>query len=395
MTRGIVVVERLWRNAIVYPFLRLIFKNPHVSLPIDLGSISSLLILRYDKIGDMIVTLPIFRILKSHNPRLRIGVVASEANADLLRDEKCVDKVFVLWQNPFKLLKEFYLIGKSRPDIVLNFVFNRITSGGLIANLLCRDSVKVGQGPQKYGFYFNVLLSLPRGTIHMFEMLMMYIEQVFGMKVSEEERYLDLPTHPSTDSEVDQYLERHGLKRRSDGRLANGRFYIVFNISAGQDDNRISNEQGLSIARHLADEMKIASVIISSLQDADWRSRIVAEIHSERCFSFPDVGSSSLREVSSLIRGAMAVITPHTSIVHIAAATSTPVCGIFSPLQVNQEWLPFKVKYQFIEAGKGEKVSMIPVPTLKRESRKFLEGIMHDGDLRQSPRAHNDDSAVA
>jgi ADP-heptose:LPS heptosyltransferase len=376
----------MWRNVIVYPFLRLIFKNPQVSLPIDLGNISSLLILRYDKIGDMIVTLPIFRMLKSHNPRLRIGVVASEANADLLRDEKYVDKVFVLWQNPFRLLKEFHSIRKSHPDIVLNFVFNRITSGGLIANLLCRDSVKVGQGPQKYGFYFNALLSLPRGTIHMFEMLMMFIEQVFGMKVSEEERHLELRAHPSTDSEVDQYLERHGLKRRVDKPLANGRFYVVFNISAGQDDNRISNEQSLSIARLLAVEMRIATVIISSPQDVDWRSRIVAEIHSEQCLSFPDAGSSSLRGVSSLIRGALAVITPHTSIVHIAAATSTPVCGIFSPLQVNQEWLPFRVKYQFIEAGKGERVSMIPIPTLKRESREFLEYILQDGDLKQSLR---------
>ena len=386
MTRGIVFVERMWRNAIVYPFLRLIFTNPLVSLPIDLEGISSLLILRYDKIGDMIVTLPIFRILKAHNPRVRICVVASEANADLLRDEKYVDKVFVLWRNPFKLLKEFYLIHQSRPDVVLNFVFNRITSGGLIANLLCRDSVKVGQGPDKYGFYFNVLLSLPRGTIHMFEMLILYIEVVFGMKVGEEERYLELPADPSSESAVGQYLESHGLKRRSEDRRVNGRFYIVFNISAGQDDNRISNEQGLSIAEHLAVEMKIATVIISSPQDADWRSRIVAEIHSERCLSFPGAGSSSLREVSSLIHGAVAVITPHTSIVHIAAATLTPVCGIFSPLQVNQEWLPFKVKYQFIEAGKGERVCKIPIPTLKRESRKFLEYLMNDGDVEQSSR---------
>jgi ADP-heptose:LPS heptosyltransferase len=297
-----------------------------------------------------------------------------------------VDKVFVLWRNPFKLLKEFYFIHQSRPDIVLNFVFNRITSGGLIANLLCRDAVKVGQGPHKYGFYFNVLLSLPRGTIHMFEMLMLYIEVVFGMKVGEEERYLELPADPSSESEVGQYLESHGLKHRSDDRRVNGKFYIVFNISAGQDDNRISNEQGLSIAQHLAVEMKIVTVIISSPQDADWRSRIVAEVHSERCLSFPDAGSSSLREVSSLIHGALAVITPHTSIVHIAAATLTPVCGIFSPLQVNQEWLPFKVKYQFIEAGIGERVCMIPIPTLKRESRKFLEYLMNEGDVEQSSR---------
>jgi ADP-heptose:LPS heptosyltransferase len=209
----------------------------------------------------------------------------------------------------------------------------------------------------------------------MFEMLMLYIEVIFGMKVGEAERYLELPAYPSSEAEVGQYLESHGLKRRSDGRRVNGRFYIVFNVSAGQDDNRISNEQGLSIAQHLAVEMKIATVIISSPPDADWRSRIVAEIHSERCLSFPDAGSSSLREVSSLIRGALAVITPHTSIVHIAAATLTPVCGIFSPLQVNQEWLPYKVNHSVVTAPRGKAVREISIETLNIELVQFVKSI--------------------
>ena len=74
-------LEYWWRHQIVYPLLRLIFHNPRKDSPIDIRTVKSLLFLRYDRIGDMIVTTPIFRSLKQLNPALKIGVVASETNA--------------------------------------------------------------------------------------------------------------------------------------------------------------------------------------------------------------------------------------------------------------------------------------------------------------------------
>ena len=86
------MIERLeywWRHKIVYPFLRLIFQNPVKGDIIDIQSVKSVLFLRYDRIGDMIVTTPIFRSLKEINPRLTIGVFASEANAEIIRYNPC------------------------------------------------------------------------------------------------------------------------------------------------------------------------------------------------------------------------------------------------------------------------------------------------------------------
>ncbi|HEY6953148.1 MAG TPA: glycosyltransferase family 9 protein [Bacteroidota bacterium] len=373
-----VFLERLFRNAFVYPVLRRIFKNPKVVLPLEGKSLQSILILRYDKIGDMLVTLPIFRIVKTHFTGVRLSVVASEANAAMLRGEDSVDRVFVLYRNPLKLAREWYRIRQAHPDVVLNFVFNRITSGGLIVNLLCPHSVKVGQGPEKYGFYFNALLSLPRKKFHMFEMLVMYVEAVFGITVDPGEKYLQYPMDASAVSGVEGYLGRHGLRSKSGHVISSGRPYVVFNISAGQNDNRISSEQALSIGKHLSVELGVISVVIASPIDDPWKADIVSQIASERCLSFPDKGSSSLGEIIVLIEGALAVVTPHTSIVHIAAATSTPVCGLYSPLQVNEEWLPYNVTYRIIEAEQDQPVRTIPVGTLTREIRSFLTPIIEN-----------------
>jgi ADP-heptose:LPS heptosyltransferase len=329
----------------------------------------------------MIVTLPIFRILKSRHPNLKLGVLTSESNFEIVRDDVHVDNLFILYRNPFRLLKELYRIRKSHYQVVLNFIFNRMTSGGLISNLACKDAIKVGQGQEKHRFYFNVLLSLPRGQNHMFEMLVKYIELVFGFRVLESEKHLQLPMDELSLLSVNKYLERNQLKRRSQGETECSK-YVVFNISAGQEDNRLSADQVASIVKRLAIDMQIPTIVISAPQDSDWRLRIVLETHSNRCLSFPEEGSSSLREVMSLLQGAVAVITPHTSIVHIAAAALTPVCGIFSPLQVNDEWLPYRVEYKFIEADEGQPVRSISPQTLNSEITSFLAPLIKDGIIQ-------------
>ena len=77
-------LEYWWRHQIVYPFLRSLLHNPEHDAPIDIHTVNSILILRYDRIGDMIVTTPIFRRLKELHPQLKIGVFASETNAEII-----------------------------------------------------------------------------------------------------------------------------------------------------------------------------------------------------------------------------------------------------------------------------------------------------------------------
>jgi len=374
MKRFIVSAERALRGFLVYPLFRLLFRNQHVAVPYDLSRVHSILILRYDKIGDMIVTLPVFRILRERNRQLRIDVVASEANAVVLRNERNVNSVFVLYRNPVKLLREFYRIRRSRPDVVLNFIFNRITSGGLIANLLCPNALKVGQGPEKYGFYFNVLLSLPRGSIHMLDMLVMYVEQVFGLAVADDEKRLQFPVDSSAAAKVKLFLENHGLSGRFEENEKRSRF-VVFNTSAGQKNNRLSIKQATSIAAFLGNEMCVKAVVISAPEDRNRARRIVSEAKTACCTYFPETEDSSLSEVASLLGAAASVITPNTAIVHLASAMATPVLGIFTPLQVNQEWMPYGVRYELVSAPSGQPTSAIPSKHLLDGIRRFLETV--------------------
>jgi ADP-heptose:LPS heptosyltransferase len=365
-------IELFFRLRIVYPTLKLIFRNPQIVLPIDIARVNSILFLRYDKIGDMIVTIPIFRIIKRFNPRIVVGVVTSESNAEVLKDEPSVDECYILSANLWRIVKLFRKIRQKRYDVVLNFIFNRTTTGGLIANLSSPDAMKIGQGAERYKFYFNSMLSLPRGGDHMLDILIHYVQEVFGIVVGEDDRHLVLEPNAGAAVVVDQFLRASGLFRTSD-RDKSSAGYVVVNISAGEQMKGITLSQAEACLRYLADELERPCVVISAPEDCTNRDNLVAGCRSNRIRAYPTTGCAPLNEIVSLIEGAACVITPDTSIVHIASAVKTPVLGFYSPLLVNQEWLPYKVMSASVMATEGNMVSTIPAETLKIELRKFID----------------------
>jgi ADP-heptose:LPS heptosyltransferase len=63
-----------------------------------------LLVIRWDRIGDMVLTTPLLAALRRRFPSARLDVLASPANAPVLRDHPDVDRV-VVWTGPPRSLR--------------------------------------------------------------------------------------------------------------------------------------------------------------------------------------------------------------------------------------------------------------------------------------------------
>ena len=88
--------------------LRLLTNKKNSSF--DIKKSKKVLILKYDRIGDMIVTTPIFRELKNAYPNCSISVLASEENKDVIKYNPYIDNIYVNYKNSLlrdlpKLLK--------------------------------------------------------------------------------------------------------------------------------------------------------------------------------------------------------------------------------------------------------------------------------------------------
>jgi len=364
-------IEYWWRHHIVYPILRGIFHNTEKKMPIDIQSIKSILILRYDRIGDMIVTTPIFKGLKDAHPHLRIGVFANKANAEIIQNNHNVDTIHILSGSWWQMWKEIKRARKEQYDVVLNFVFNRTTSGGVLANLIAPDGIKIGQGDAKYGFYFNILLRLTRQSNRMIETLVSILKTVFDVRLNVNQLTYDIIVDTKTREVIQAYWTKHNLQPRLFSGN-NGIPYVVFNVSANDSVRRISIKQVLLIGEHLSSNMSFQTLLLHAPKDSIMLKTKQLLIKKTRCLPYPDQGTASLLEIAAIIKGAAAVITPDTSIVHFASAAQTPVIGFYTSMQDVHEWLPFHVKHKIVVSDKNQTTSSIPISRMIKEIDDFL-----------------------
>lgn len=370
-------LELLLRHALVYPLLRILFRNKEMSATIPLQSVRKLLILRYDRIGDIIVTTPVFRELKRLHPNLHIGVLASRSNAELIRTNPFVDRLHVLpgrWRDWPRFLRE---ARQEQYDVVLNFIFNRTTSGGVLANLIAPSGIKVGQGADKYRFYFNKLMHLDRGHEHMAEVLLHYVDAVFGLSRKKATPSFEIVLDEHSNRAVESFLQTFRIRPRQ---------FVVLNISAAESVRQMSRKQAEVLARFLTSQCGETVVVISAPADLQMRNEITAH-GDRRLFPFPPEGVTDMLTIAALLGRAKAVITPDTSIVHIASAMNMPVMGLYTPFKVNKEWLPFGVAGRIVLADDGKPVSSIPAETLEQETRAFLKSLNRRRDSSRRARS--------
>lgn len=359
-------VELAWRHVVVYPLLRLLFRNAPHDGAIDILLVRKLLILRYDRIGDIVVSTPVFRRLKEIHPGLVLGVLASEANAELIRTNPCVDRLHVLPRQWRRIPRFLLKVRSEEYDVVLNFIFNRTTSGGVLANLIAPRAIKVGQGAEKYRFYFNKMLKLERGERHMSEVLQMFIDEVFGLPREGKKRPFEIVPDHESQRVVAEFLQKHGLQQRNARKG-----FIVLNISAAEALRAFSPEQSVQLAGFLVRECREEVVVISAPNDRALRKNIASSA-GEGAWEFPPEGDGGLLAVAAILGSAKCAITPDTSIVHIASAMKTPVLAFYTPLRVTQEWLPYGIFQRSVQAGDGEPVSALSAKVLKDSARSFL-----------------------
>jgi ADP-heptose:LPS heptosyltransferase len=367
-------VERVFRRGVVYPVLRLLFRNPAIDSPIDITKVKRVLVFRYDRIGDMVVTLPVLRVLKQRSPTLRLAVLASRANAELLRDSHLVDDLYVLETGWRKFAAQVLELRRQRFDVVLNFIFNRTTTPAILANLISPHGVKIGQGPSQYSFYFNRILQLPRFERHMVEQLALFVSKAFGITIPEEELQPAIEIPPTERVYVDTWLRSNSLHRREGG--GGGLLpYVVFNLSAGKPQRKISARQGAQLAACLSGHSEFRTVIFYAPDDSLMQAAVRDHSEFERCLVFRAEGTSPLLQLASLIGGAICVITPDTSIVHFASAMGTPLLGVFGDYQ-GAEWSPYRVFHHMIRSVHDAPASTIEPSILVKETDEFIATVV-------------------
>ena len=278
------------------------------------NSIKSILFLRYDgKIGDMIVNSLMFREIKKVYPDIRIGVIARGAAIDIIKDNPNVDKIYEYYKDRKKIKDLALKIKEEKYDLLIDFSEMLRVNQMMLINL-CRARINTG---------------LDRKDWELFDLS---IESGKDFKWTEHitKRYL-------------AYLIKLGLKKENidisyDIYLKDEKKYEAFFNEIKENKKIILNPYGAS--KHKSFSIETLENIITYLKDKSIAIILTyfgdkyKELESlEKKYNYVYIPKKieSILDTAILIKKGDYVISPDTSIVHIASAFNKKMITVYPP----------------------------------------------------------------
>lgn len=278
------------------------------------NSIKSILFLRYDgKIGDMIVNSLMFREIKKVYPDIRIGVIARGAAIDIIKDNPNVDKIYKYYKDRKKIKDLALKIKEEKYDLLIDFSEMLRVNQMMLINL-CRARINIG---------------LDRKDWELFDLS---IESGKDFKWTEHitKRYL-------------AYLIKLGLKKENmnisyDIYLKDEKKYEVFFNEIKESKKLILNPYGAS--KHKSFSIETLENIITYLKDKDIaiiltyfgdKYKELEFLEKKYKYVYIPKKIESILDTAILIKKSDYVISPDTSIVHIASAFNKKMITVYPP----------------------------------------------------------------
>ena len=282
----------------------------------------NILVIRPEKLGDLVVATPVFRALRHSFPSAHITLLSDRIYADIIRDDPNVDEVLPIdWTLRARGMHEPILSvsKKLRPfnfDLALILYAN--WSGWNLAAAFSRIRRVVQVG----GTWAGALLNHKIVRRHAFDRQLHYRDYYLeaagacgAVLPQDDDRnprvYLDEVTR-------DSFLHRYP-------RSAEVKRVILHPFGRGSSPN-YSRASYAQLARVLGDEIGVEVWVTGGPGDLpDWPAMSHKKVKCDW------LGTLTVREMMGACASVDAVICGSTGVIHLAAALGTPTVGLFCP----------------------------------------------------------------
>ena len=285
----------------------------------DIKDSKSVLILKYDRIGDMIVSTPIFRELKIAYPNISISVLASKENRDVIKYNPYVDKIYTNYKNQiFNDLPTLLKLRKKNFDVCIELDHSVIPHAIFRLKILNPKKTISIHKDGRYGVkgvdlkiydYFT-----KKDTKSHFSKI--WLETLFFFGII-----------PSSYS-YDLFLGNIEKEKAKIFAISLGKkIKIGINMEGSFPEKSIQKEELEKICVGLHNNFNnIKIVILTSPNKLLEKKKLISELGLD--FVIPSYNTKTIIDAAALIEQLDLIITPDTSIVHIASSFDKPLVSI-------------------------------------------------------------------
>ncbi len=289
-------------------------------------------VVRTDRIGDVMLTTPVFKALRQAFPRAHIAALVSSSNKELVEGNPYLDSILVDDRNGkhkgfIGFLQLARDIRRENFDTAIVFHTKRRTN---MACFLAGIAQRIGYHNDKWGFLLTHPIKDVRhlGQEHEARLCLDCLK-VLGIKAQAMEPQLTVSSQ--NQQWVRNWLSQHDAKP---GEI------IVIHPSASDPTKCWPAASFASMIDSLAQRYRYKIIVMGDAATAS----IVKEIKSRTTVSIIDaVGALTLGQMAALLQDASVLISNDSGPVHVASAVATPVISIFTRLDpgINpKRWAP-------------------------------------------------------
>ena len=280
---------------------------------------NKVLLIRHEKIGDVVIALTLVDEIKRHFPDCKVSFMASKQNAVVVRNDPRFDKIFVFKKSLKEDLRMALKARREKFDCVIDLITHDSVTSMLLTRFCGPKAVKVGIGKADHQDYYSLHLPHPlRNTDRHILDFHLDLVKVLGAEPSRPGRYVPLYINDTSNEKAREYYSSLNLTNE---------LKIGLNISSGEPTRNWGADNFAVLAERLLERIENSElIIITSSHEYDLGLKI-KNAHSRRVHIVPQ--GLDFIEVSAVIRDLDMLVSPDTSLVHVAGAFNVPVVALY------------------------------------------------------------------
>jgi heptosyltransferase-3 len=316
---------------------------------IDLSALERVLVIKLRHHGDVLLTSPVFTVLKNHAPHLELDALVYRDTAEMLTLHPAIHEVHSVERGWKKLpphrqfAAEAALLGTLRRrnyDLVIHLTGH---SRGAWIRRLCGARLGVACARKKGRWWqtsFSHLYPLPRGNArHTVETHLDALRRI-GVQPTEAEKRLVLVPGEAAEMRAAALLAEHGLEA---GGFVHLHPTSRWAFKGWQADKFARLARALAAAGH---------AVALTCAPTDEERELARQIVRLAGVPLADLaGRTSLKELAAVSARASLFIGVDSVPMHIAAAMGTPTVALFGP-SGDVEWGPWHVPHRVVASAR-------------------------------------------
>lgn len=311
-----------------------------------------ILLVRHEKIGDVIIALALVDELKKRFPGCKVSFMGSRQNIVVVKSDPRFDKVFV-FNKSFRVdLGMIRAARKEKFDCVIDLITHDSVTSMLLTRLCGSRALKIGIGKSDHTCYYNCHVPHPLRNPgrHIVDFHLDLIK-VLGVEPGKPGQYAPLYIDDKADRAASAFMESRDISK--------GRKFGV-NISAGEPSRDWGADNFAILIDKMLDRFEDCELIIITTPHEYHLGQRIKEVSCSRVHIIPE--GLDLITVAAIIRKLDLLVSPDTSLVHIAGAFRVPVVALYRRFMGEYKfWRPLHQKGGVVLSGRDEDVSDITV----------------------------------